>query len=771
MKKIELSIFVFFITIFVCFFSSIVFATENEIAEEIVDENIVEEEILSSSSTSFSAYIEIDGYKINTWLSNNIYYLFVPNNVDITNLEINYENKQVVNDFSHNNTLQVVASNNKQYTIKVMKSDIPSICINLKNNVELETVHAGSKDIKYGASMQIIGANDENYNILDNNIEIKGRGNSTWKYEKKPYQIKLNKKQNLFGIGKGKAKKWILLANQFDRSLLRNKIANDISTGIGLSDIPNSKFIDLYINGEFLGNYLLTEKIEVGASRVALKDEKGVLVEMDNLTGTSEELYFKSKYQNIIYTLKDSYADDNDLGDDAKKVAFKSFENSINNFEKLLYSENASWDKIKNVIDVESFAKLYLITELSEDIDAFATSMFFYKDGDNDKIHAGPAWDFDVALGYHKVTVNGGNTNVDYILDYRNSYYNKLMEYNQFINLVNTIYNNKAKVEFVSATQKINEYTNNMENSIKMNFTKWNDLLGNTKERPSTSANGNTQKAEANYLKNWMTKRINYMNERYKVSNVIYKTHVQDYGWTSAKMDGQLSGTSGESKRLESIKISLPTDSDLKHISYQVHIQDIGWQNWVSDGKLAGTEGQGKRLEGIRIVLTGMPEYSVMYRVHVQDIGWQEWKANGEMAGTSGLSKRLEAIEIKIVKTNSLGNVNQSQTAKINYSAHIQNIGWSGWGCDGEIIGTEGISARLEGIKININNQLVTNTNIKYQVHVQDYGWQNWKNSGELAGTSGESKRLEAIRIKLDNPNYKVRYRTHIQDIGWRTLG
>jgi uncharacterized protein YjdB len=85
-------------------------------------------------------------------------------------------------------------------------------------------------------------------------------------------------------------------------------------------------------------------------------------------------------------------------------------------------------------------------------------------------------------------------------------------------------------------------------------------------------------------------------------------------------------------------------------ISYQVHVQNIGWQDWKADGGTAGTSGQSLRLEGIRIILEGLPGYGVEYQTHVQNIGWQNWKANGEMSGTQGLAYRLEAIKIKLNK-------------------------------------------------------------------------------------------------------------------------
>ena len=130
---------------------------------------------------------------------------------------------------------------------------------------------------------------------------------------------------------------------------------------------------------------------------------------------------------------------------------------------------------------------------------------------------------------------------------------------------------------------------------------------------------------------------------------VTYKTHVQTYGWQGYVSDGALSGTVGQSKRLEAINIkgiNLPAGA---HLQYEVQVQTYGWQGLKSDGQEAGTDGQSKRLEAIKIKLVGMPGYSVEYKVQVQTYGWQGWVSDGALSGTVGQSKRLEAIEIKII--------------------------------------------------------------------------------------------------------------------------
>ncbi|MFR4176386.1 MAG: glucosaminidase domain-containing protein [Lactococcus raffinolactis] len=136
---------------------------------------------------------------------------------------------------------------------------------------------------------------------------------------------------------------------------------------------------------------------------------------------------------------------------------------------------------------------------------------------------------------------------------------------------------------------------------------------------------------------------------------VNYQTHVQTVGWQAPVKDGEVSGTSGKSLRLEGIKVkidNIAANNLTGDVHYQTHIQNIGWQNPVSDNDLSGTTGQELRLEAIRINLTGTlaQNYDIYYRVHVQSKGWLGWAQNGASAGSQGLGLRLEAIQIKLVK-------------------------------------------------------------------------------------------------------------------------
>lgn len=121
-------------------------------------------------------------------------------------------------------------------------------------------------------------------------------------------------------------------------------------------------------------------------------------------------------------------------------------------------------------------------------------------------------------------------------------------------------------------------------------------------------------------------------------------------------------------------------------------------------------------------------QHKVEYEAHVQNVGWQGVKHDGETAGTVGESKRLEALRINC--------------PGVKFKGHVQNIGWTSERLSGEVVGTVGEDLRLEAVQIFKDG-------IKYRVHIQNKGWTDWKSSGEVAGTVGESLRIEAIEIKF----------------------
>ena len=158
-------------------------------------------------------------------------------------------------------------------------------------------------------------------------------------------------------------------------------------------------------------------------------------------------------------------------------------------------------------------------------------------------------------------------------------------------------------------------------------------------------------------------------------AHVQYRSHLQTYGWQNWKNDGDISGTTGKAKRLESLKLELKNKDYTGGICYNAHVQTIGWQadpnksaTWKKDGEFCGTTGNAKRLEAIQIELYGeMAEhYDIYYRVHSQTYGWMKWAKNGEMSGTTGQHKRIEGIQVVLVKKG-------EQAPSDNYKGAVTN--------------------------------------------------------------------------------------------------
>lgn len=192
--------------------------------------------------------------------------------------------------------------------------------------------------------------------------------------------------------------------------------------------------------------------------------------------------------------------------------------------------------------------------------------------------------------------------------------------------------------------------------------------------------------------------------------DVYYSVHAENFGWLGWAKNGEEAGTAGYGYRLEAIKIQLVTKGDkapeligtikeamkARLVGYQTHVQDYGTQAYVYDGAMAGTEGECKRMESIRMKLPSSVNSSIQYRSHVQDIGWEKnWASNGSLSGTTGQCKRLEAIQIKLS-----GDV--AKNYDVYYRVHAQDYGWLAWAKNGESSGTEGYAKRLEAIEVRL---------------------------------------------------------------------
>lgn len=288
---------------------------------------------------------------------------------------------------------------------------LPVITINTENDEAVT-----SKDEYLNATMSIEAEDVPADQLYNGVLEIKGRGNATWGYPKKPYRLKLDKKADLFGMGSNKH--WVLLANYRDRAFSRTKLAFDLAEHLGV-DTPAALYVNVVMNGEDVGVYMLCEQIRVGKTRVDIMDwEDEVEDETDLSSITSANGYDTTG--GFLLELN-GYYDEVSKFTTAKGVQMtvkspeylntssELFNNAvmyIQDFEDAVYSSNfinSKGQHYSDIFDVEDLVNYWLINEFVGNLDSGRwSSTYMYKDIGGDKFHMGPVWDFDSSIGnYH----------------------------------------------------------------------------------------------------------------------------------------------------------------------------------------------------------------------------------------------------------------------------------------------------------------------------------------------------------------------------------
>lgn len=330
---------------------------------------------------------------------------------------------------------------------------------------------------------------------------------------------------------------------------------------------------------------------------------------------------------------------------------------------------------------------------------------------------------------------------------------------------IKLIKNNKIENETKDETD--NETENQLKNEVEETKGEMENESDKTKEVIENNANSNEVKGKSKIETESLVENTNILKASRAATNsssisVVYDSHVQDYGWEKSfsKSNGQTSGTTGQSKKIEAVRIKLVNAPQGTNIKYTTYIDGMGWQGCVSNGATSGTTGQNKRMYGIRIQLENSSEYSVKYRVHMQDIGWGDWFYDGDIAGELEKQKRIEAIEIQLIPK-------REQKLSVSYKAHVQDIGWQKATKDGGTAGTTGQSKKIEAINIKLSGAPIEGK-INYCTYIDGIGWQSWRKDGFTSGTTGQNKKIYGIKIQLVNmDNYSVEYRVHIQEEGW----
>lgn len=294
---------------------------------------------------------------------------------------------ETVNDFSQPVKISFVSAigEAKVYTIHVKGSGLPIVYINTPSGKEIPP-----KTEDWLAETTIRIYDTDCSLAYSGTAGIRGRGNSTWKYPKKPYAIKLDSKAEILGMPKHK--RWVLLANWLDRTIMRNHISFKIAMQTDLEWTPRGHFVEVVLNDQHIGNYYLCEQIKVDKNRVNIDEldddevDGGYLMELD--TYYDEDFKFKSSVKKFPYMFKDP--------DEVNDSQFAFMKNFINTLEASLYdSARLSSREYAEYLDVESFVDWWITYELTGNTETgHPKSTYVHKDKGG-KLKAGPAWDFD----------------------------------------------------------------------------------------------------------------------------------------------------------------------------------------------------------------------------------------------------------------------------------------------------------------------------------------------------------------------------------------
>ncbi len=316
--------------------------------------------------------------------------------------ETEQKSGKTLNDFSSPVTYRVVSSlgEERTYVVSVFYSALPLVSITTKNNAPIT-----SKDDWVKGSKMLITNTGGKYDIEYEGISIKGRGNSTWNYPKKPYAIKLDKKAEVLGMPKHK--RWVLLANWMDRTLLRNAVAFEIARNTeSLEWTPRGEFVEVILNGKFLGNYYLCEQIKIDENRVNVAELESTNMEGEAITGGY--LLELDTYFDEVNKFRSLYGKDSD-GNIGMPVNIKEPDEDVlvpaqleyikNYFctaESLLYADDfPNNTPYKDYIDLESFIDWWFVYELTINGEPNHPKSSYMNKDRNGKLKAGPVWDFD----------------------------------------------------------------------------------------------------------------------------------------------------------------------------------------------------------------------------------------------------------------------------------------------------------------------------------------------------------------------------------------
>lgn len=404
---------------------------------------------------------------------------------------IEQENRQSANDFTNPVEYKIFSQlgDSTVYTVELAYfTGLPVLYINTKNE---QTIPHGEYVL---GNLAFEGTAD--FPAFEKNLKIRGRGNSTWgSFPKKPYQIKFEEKTPMLDMPADK--RWLLLANYSDKTMIRNQVAFELGYLSVLDWTPQGRFIELVLNGDYQGTYQLTQKVEESSDRVDISDH-GYLLEVDQLERLADDdVFFETS--EYLFNIKEPKVEFND-------PRYNYIRDHIVELEHALFNEHFDDPEhgYARYIDAASFADWYLINEIAKNNDAiFYTSVYMNMEPGG-KLKMGPIWDFDIAFG--NINYNSNETPEGFWIK-NASWINRLLEDDAFVDLVKERFayflDNKGlihhQIEHNRTLLKVaQEENDNTWHTIGMEV--WPNYMV-----------FDTYDEEVDYLKDWIDQRLDWL--------------------------------------------------------------------------------------------------------------------------------------------------------------------------------------------------------------------------------------------------------------------
>lgn len=368
--------------------------------------------------------------------------------------------------------------------------------------------------------------------FFTDSLEIRGRGNASWGFPKKPYRMKLFNKTNLLGCP-AKEKSWTLINNYGDKTLMRNLLAFDLSRRFEMPYTSVGIPVDVFLNGEYKGTYQLCDQIEVASGRVEVTKMKETDIAMPNLSGGyflemdayaySEISWFTSAKNGIPVTIK--YPKDDEIVS-AQSNYIKSH---FDLMEQTIF--NNPTEAFQKYLDLPTFIRHFLIGEISGNTDTY-WSTFLYKDRNSDMFFVGPVWDFDLAYENDSRTYPINNI-PDWLFatDNKSSAANGVRElvkriaqepaFKSLLKSTYAHYRNNGTISVDALLEVVDYYVELMDESQKLNFTRWNIMNNLVHQNPTIWG---SYAAEVENVRRYIRERIAWVDKKLEY---VY-THTDD---------------------------------------------------------------------------------------------------------------------------------------------------------------------------------------------------------------------------------------------------